>query len=63
MVQVAKNCTLLSEENAEILSMSHHGHWDLHLRTYSASQEPTWKPTVTAQLVPVPQNYMESALK
>ena len=25
-------------------SMSHHGHWDQHPRTYSASQEPTWKP-------------------
>ena len=38
-------------------SMSHHGHWDQHPRTYSASREPTWKPTVTDRLVPVPQNY------
>ena len=38
-------------------SMSHHGHWDQHPRTYSASREPTWKPTVTDLLVPVPQNY------
>ena len=39
------------------LYMSHHGHWDQHPRTYSASREPTWKPTVTDHLVPVPQNY------
>ena len=38
-------------------SMSHHGHWDQHPRTYSASRETTWKPTVTDRLVPVPQNY------
>ena len=38
-------------------SMSHHGHWDKHPRTYSVSREPTWKPTVTDHLVPVPQNY------
>ena len=38
-------------------SMSHHGHWYQHPRTYSASREPTWKPTVTDHLVPVPQNY------
>ena len=38
-------------------STSHHGHWDQHPRTYSASREPTWKPTVTDRLVPVPQNY------
>ena len=38
-------------------SMSHRGHWDQHPRTYSASREPTWKPTVTDHLVPVPQNY------
>ena len=31
--------------------------WDQHPRTYSASPEPTWKPTVTDHLVPVPQNY------
>ena len=38
-------------------SMSQHEHWDPHPRTYSASREPTWKPTVTDHLVPVPQNY------
>ena len=38
-------------------SMSHHGHWDQHPRTYSVSREPTWKPTVTDRLVPLPQNY------
>ena len=38
-------------------SMSQHGHWDRHPRTYSVSREPTWKPAVTDHLVPVPQNY------
>ena len=38
-------------------SMSHPGHWDQHPRTYSASRETIWKPTVTDRLVPVPQNY------
>ena len=32
-------------------------HWDPHPRTYSASRQPTWKPSVTDHLVPVPQNY------
>ena len=38
--------------------MSHHGHWDQHPRTYSASREPTW-PIYADEyhLVPEPQNY------
>ena len=32
-------------------------HSKYHPRTYSASRETTWKPTVTDRLVPVAQNY------